>query len=86
MLEIYNEQIKDLLSSDRCPQAGGLKIRQSPSSGFYVEGLKVGDRGQLHPSETGLIPITFVKLSKIDCLQICIIRGFTCNIHQAVKL
>ncbi|XP_064604048.1 kinesin-like protein KIF28 [Liolophura sinensis] len=40
MLEIYNEQIKDLLSTDRCPQAGGLKIRQSPSSGFYVEGLK----------------------------------------------
>ncbi|KAJ8308377.1 hypothetical protein KUTeg_013251 [Tegillarca granosa] len=39
MLEIYNEQVKDLLVKAK-PQAGGLKIRQNPKVGFYVEGLK----------------------------------------------
>ncbi|KAK3092350.1 hypothetical protein FSP39_001728 [Pinctada imbricata] len=39
MLEIYNEQVRDLLVKTK-PQAGGLKIRQNPQTGFYVEGLK----------------------------------------------
>ncbi|KAK7465940.1 hypothetical protein BaRGS_00037478 [Batillaria attramentaria] len=38
MLEIYNEQVRDLLSS-KPPQKGGLKVRQHPSKGFYVESL-----------------------------------------------
>lgn len=42
MLEIYNEQVKDLLVKAK-PQAGGLKIRQNPKVGFYVEGLKVSN-------------------------------------------
>ena len=42
MLEIYNEQVRDLLVKAK-PQAGGLKIRQNPQSGFYVEGLKVNN-------------------------------------------
>lgn len=40
MLEIYNEQVRDLLN----PQGnkkGGLKIRQHPKKGFYAQGLKV---------------------------------------------
>ncbi|XP_062066818.1 kinesin-like protein KIF28 [Lepus europaeus] len=38
MLEIYNEQIRDLLSRTRKP--GGLKVREDQHLGFYVEGLK----------------------------------------------
>ena len=42
MLEIYNEQVRDLLASvNKTEQKGGLKIRQHPKTGFYVEGLKV---------------------------------------------
>jgi len=40
MFEIYNEQVRDLLVKAK-PQQGGLKIRQNPQKGFYVEGLKV---------------------------------------------
>ncbi|XP_052222139.1 kinesin-like protein KIF28P isoform X2 [Dreissena polymorpha] len=39
MLEIYNEQVRDLIVKEKPPH-GGLKIRQNPKSGFYVEGLK----------------------------------------------
>lgn len=39
MLEIYNEQVRDLLSKDS--PKGGLQVRQTPSTGaFYVQGLK----------------------------------------------
>nr|XP_002732533.1 PREDICTED: kinesin-like protein KIF28P-like [Saccoglossus kowalevskii] len=40
MLEIYNEQVRDLLTKPSHGQRGGLKIRQHPQSGFFVEGLK----------------------------------------------
>ncbi|XP_052768758.1 kinesin-like protein KIF28P isoform X2 [Mya arenaria] len=39
MLEIYNEQVRDLLVKEKAPH-GGLKVRQNPKTGFYVEGLK----------------------------------------------
>ena len=39
MLEIYNEQVRDLLSKE-APK-GGLPVRQNPKLGyFYVQGLK----------------------------------------------
>nr|XP_019586448.1 PREDICTED: kinesin-like protein KIF28P [Rhinolophus sinicus] len=38
MLEIYNEQVRDLLSRTKKP--GGLKVREDQQLGFYVEGLK----------------------------------------------
>ncbi|KAL1769935.1 kinesin KIF28P [Sigmodon hispidus] len=38
MLEIYNEQIRDLLSRTKTP--GGLKVREDQHLGFFVEGLK----------------------------------------------
>ncbi|KAL0969319.1 hypothetical protein UPYG_G00225530 [Umbra pygmaea] len=39
MLEIYNEQVADLLSrASRCP--GGLRVREEQQRGFYVEGLR----------------------------------------------
>ncbi|XP_076448715.1 kinesin-like protein KIF28 isoform X2 [Babylonia areolata] len=39
MLEIYNEQVRDLLSKEN--PKGGLQVRQNPKLGmFYVEGLK----------------------------------------------
>jgi hypothetical protein len=34
MLEIYNEQVRDLLNI-KSAKAGGLKVRQHPSKGFY---------------------------------------------------
>ena len=51
MLEIYNENVRDLLvgagDRDRRKQSAAgskqthLKVRQNPKNGFYVEGLKV---------------------------------------------
>ena len=39
MLEIYNEQVRDLLTKDN--PKGGLAVRQNPKIGaFYVQGLK----------------------------------------------
>ncbi|ELT96154.1 hypothetical protein CAPTEDRAFT_129452, partial [Capitella teleta] len=38
MYEIYNEQVRDLLNKRKTPP-GGLKIRSSPTRGFYVEAL-----------------------------------------------
>ncbi|XP_059504836.1 kinesin-like protein KIF28 [Stegostoma tigrinum] len=35
MLEIYNEKVVDLLAKSK--QSGGLKVRESPQRGFYVE-------------------------------------------------
>ncbi|XP_070571376.1 kinesin-like protein KIF28P isoform X2 [Ptychodera flava] len=40
MLEIYNEQVRDLLSTPVQGHRGHLKVRQHPQSGFFVEGLK----------------------------------------------
>ncbi|XP_078413744.1 kinesin-like protein KIF28 [Cetorhinus maximus] len=38
MLEIYNEKVIDLLSKSKQP--GGLKVRESPQKGFYVQDRK----------------------------------------------
>ncbi|VDL65356.1 unnamed protein product [Nippostrongylus brasiliensis] len=38
MFEIYCEKIRDLLSSKEPPK-GGLKLREHPKTGFYVENL-----------------------------------------------
>ncbi|XP_053515525.1 kinesin-like protein KIF28P [Artibeus jamaicensis] len=38
MLEIYNEQVRDLLSGAKRP--GGLRVREDAELGFYVDGLK----------------------------------------------
>ncbi|PIO69513.1 kinesin motor domain protein [Teladorsagia circumcincta] len=38
MFEIYCEKIRDLLSNKEPPK-GGLKLREHPKSGFYVENL-----------------------------------------------
>ncbi|XP_075398810.1 kinesin-like protein KIF28P [Tenrec ecaudatus] len=38
MLEIYNEQVRDLLSRNKKPAV--LKVREDPQLGFYVDGLK----------------------------------------------
>ncbi|MBN3296433.1 KIF28 protein, partial [Amia calva] len=39
MLEIYNEQVMDLLCKSKMA-AGGLKVREEQQRGFYVEGLR----------------------------------------------
>ena len=39
MLEIYNEQTRDLLNIGSA-QKGGLKVRESQSKGFYGENLR----------------------------------------------
>jgi len=40
MLEIYNEQVRDLLDPNGQKKKGGLKIRQHPKRGFYADGQK----------------------------------------------
>ncbi|KAI0211658.1 Kinesin-related protein 1 [Lamellibrachia satsuma] len=39
MLEIYNEQVRDLLNPKSLKVKGGLKVRQHSNKGFYVEQL-----------------------------------------------
>eukprot|EP00045_Choanoeca_perplexa_P012559 m.137426 g.137426 ORF g.137426 m.137426 type:complete len:975 (+) comp16054_c1_seq5:1658-4582(+) len=39
MIEIYNEQVRDLLAHTRVK--GGMKVRQHPKKGFYVENLRL---------------------------------------------
>ncbi|CEM39802.1 unnamed protein product [Vitrella brassicaformis CCMP3155] len=39
MLEIYNEQVQDLLVKPSLRQSGGLKIRHTPQLGTYVQDL-----------------------------------------------
>uniref|UniRef100_A0A7M5U6V4 Kinesin-like protein 6 n=2 Tax=Clytia hemisphaerica TaxID=252671 RepID=A0A7M5U6V4_9CNID len=39
MLEIYNEQVRDLLNPSTLKIKGGMKVRQNPKTGFYVDGL-----------------------------------------------
>jgi pSer/pThr/pTyr-binding forkhead associated (FHA) protein len=39
MLEIYNEQVQDLLTPPAKRVKGGLKIRENPKTGVYVEGI-----------------------------------------------
>ena len=36
-VEIYNEELKDLLNAKKLPQA--LKIREDPQTGIFIEGL-----------------------------------------------
>jgi len=40
MLEIYNEKVQDLFVNPSHRPANGMKIRESPSLGFYAEGLR----------------------------------------------
>ena len=40
MLEIYNEQVQDLLVPPATREKGGLKVRENPKTGVYVENLK----------------------------------------------
>merc|ERR1711976_1147206 len=40
MIEIYNEQVRDLLNPKSLNVKGGLKVRQHPNKGFYVEDKK----------------------------------------------
>ena len=39
MLEIYNEHIQDLFMNPNKRPKGGLKVRESPDKGVFVEGL-----------------------------------------------
>ncbi|XP_060073969.1 kinesin-like protein KIF28P [Ylistrum balloti] len=39
MLEIYNEQVRDLLNSKTIKNRGSMNIKSDPKRGFYVEGL-----------------------------------------------
>ena len=38
MMEIYNEAVQDLLGEH---VKGGMKVRENPKKGFYVDGLTV---------------------------------------------
>ena len=58
MLEIYNEQVRDLLNPASNVK-GGLKVREHPSRGFY------GECGRNYHVYSYSFPITFfIDLSK----------------------
>lgn len=64
MLEIYNEQVRDLLSKDN--PKGGLQVRQNPRLGmFYVQDLKkipVGSYAEIEMRmEQGMNPIALER-------------------------
>ncbi|KAK2174587.1 hypothetical protein NP493_790g00004 [Ridgeia piscesae] len=40
MLEIYNEQVRDLLNTSTFGIKGGLRVRENAKGGFYVEDMK----------------------------------------------
>ncbi|GMI41207.1 hypothetical protein TeGR_g6776, partial [Tetraparma gracilis] len=48
MLEIYNERVRDLFVPMSQQDRGGLKVRDSPKTGAYVEGLKKIPVGAYH--------------------------------------
>lgn len=39
-MEIYNEKLQDLLIPISKRPSNGMKVRESPSLGFYAEGLR----------------------------------------------
>jgi hypothetical protein len=43
MLEIYNEQVQDLLAPPQSRVKGGLKVREHPKTGVFVDGLLKAD-------------------------------------------
>jgi len=45
MLEIYNEAVQDLLVAPNKRVSGGLKIREHPKTGAFVQGLTKHDVG-----------------------------------------
>ena len=78
MLEIYNEQVRDLLN----PQGnkkGGLKVRQHPKKGFYCQGLKIlpvvsyddiEDRMEEGTQNRTVAATNMNATSRYDCLAI----------------
>ena len=41
MLEIYNEQVRDLLDPKGASKKGGLRVRQHPKNGFYGTTVRI---------------------------------------------
>jgi hypothetical protein len=63
MLEIYNEQVRDLLSKEN--PKGGLQVRQNPSLGlFYVQGLKKVPVGSYQEIEKRMNQGRFIRIPK----------------------
>lgn len=86
MLEIYNEQVRDLLSKDN--PKGGLQVRQNPKLGyFYVENLKKVPVGSYKEIEKRMEQGNLVKncrLSQVEIvLVILIILTYTSFIMNA---
>lgn len=41
MLEIYSEQVRDLLNPTTIKSKGGLKVRENPTKGFYGTSIRL---------------------------------------------
>lgn len=50
MIEIYNEKVHDLLSSES-KRSAGLPVRQTAGGGFFVQGLKIVPVGSYNDIE-----------------------------------
>lgn len=66
MLEIYNEQVRDLLQKEN--PKGGLPVRQNPKLGlFFVQGLKfvpVGSYAEIEKRIEQGIQQTYINIIK----------------------
>ena len=67
MLEIYNEQVRDLLSKEN--PKGGLQVRQNPKLGlFYVQDLKKVPVGSYQEIEKRMAQGKTLILQRVNCV------------------
>lgn len=69
MLEIYNEQVRDLLNPSTLKVKGGMKVRQHPKLGFYVDNLLSVPVGSYTDIETKVVQ--FYRLEEMQYLILC---------------
>ena len=65
MLEIYSEQVRDLLNPKSFSVKGGLKLRQDPKRGFYGSSVFTFS---FFLSKAGTNPIICSTSPSIDCV------------------
>ncbi|KER25228.1 hypothetical protein T265_14246, partial [Opisthorchis viverrini] len=77
MLEIYNEQIRDLLNTSSSQKS--LQLRQSPSMGFYVQGLTQIPVGSYKEVEQRMKQGNYFRFMRLSACQFGFNEGLTYN-------
>jgi len=88
MLEIYNEQVRDLLTKEN--PKGGLPVRQTPDSAFFVQGLKhipvgsyleISKRMEQGPALTTFFVISSTLLARSNICTVSMSNSRQCLIY-----